>query len=398
MLCLKGQPRTESDSHEPKKRKGRRPGSGSSRPSADDQPWHPQSIGRYVFSGKTFGKGATGNVFVAASSTTGQSVAIKVLDSASSGMPAEVAALRKVASSGHPNICGFIEHHCRHGKHYIVMEACTGGELFQQVEAVGQMSEERAQRLGWNVVSGMTYMHSLGVAHRDLKLENLLLDAPNGNVKICDFGLAHVFERRPDGSFATTKLTRCCGTKSYTPPEVLAGMPYDGFLVDVWSLGVCLFAMCAGFFPLEVARTCDWRFQRLYIAQQEGRSTVETIFGFYERQCPFTPALAELLDGMLQINPRRRISMSRVAQSPWLCPSPVPQLNLDTTLTSSTISWSPGARSPNPGTAYRSMEEDDGDAETAHADAVVRGGKDDIYSTDMEVEQVDSGRLVTLQV
>lgn len=396
MLCLKGQPRTESDSHEPKKRKGRRPG--SSRPSADDQPWHPQSIGRYVFSGKTFGKGATGNVFVAASSTTGQSVAIKVLDSASSGMPAEVAALRKVASSGHPNICGFIEHHCRHGKHYIVMEACTGGELFQQVEAVGQMSEERAQRLGWNVVSGMTYMHSLGVAHRDLKLENLLLDAPNGNVKICDFGLAHVFERRPDGSFATTKLTRCCGTKSYTPPEVLAGMPYDGFLVDVWSLGVCLFAMCAGFFPLEVARTCDWRFQRLYIAQQEGRSTVETIFGFYERQCPFTPALAELLDGMLQINPRRRISMSRVAQSPWLCPSPVPQLNLDTTLTSSTISWSPGARSPNPGTAYRSMEEDDGDAETAHADAVVRGGKGDIYSTDMEVEQVDSGRLVTLPV
>merc|ERR1719271_670992 len=148
----------------------------------------------------------------------------------------------------------------------------------------------------------MTYMHSLGVAHRDLKLENLLLDAPNGNVKICDFGLAHVFERRPDGSFATTKLTRCCGTKSYTPPEVLAGMPYDGFL---------------------------------------------------------------------QINPRRRISMSRVAQSSWLCPSPVPQLNLDTTLTSSTISCS-----PNPGTAYRSMEEDDGDAETAHADAVVRGGKD----------------------
>tara|TARA_B110000858_G_scaffold52213_1_gene60465 strand:+ start:293 stop:1375 length:1083 start_codon:yes stop_codon:yes gene_type:complete len=295
------------------------------RPSADDQTWHPQRSEHYVFSGETFGKGATGNVFVAAApSTTGQSVAIKVLDSVSSVSSdmssGEVAALQKVARSGHPNICAFIEHYCRHGEHHIVMEACIGGELFDEVMAVGHMSEERAQRLGWNVVSGMTYMHSLGVVHRDLKLENLLLDAPNGNAKICDFGLSHVFKQRPDGSFATNKLTRCCGTTTYMPPEILASMPYDGFLADVWSFGVCLFAMCAGFFPLEIARTCDPLFQQLSIAQQQGISTVETIFGFYERQCPFTPALAELLDGMLQINPRHRISMSGVAKSRWLCP------------------------------------------------------------------------------
>ena len=293
-----------------------------------DQTWHPQRNERYVFSGETFGKGATGNVFVAAApSTRGQSVAIKVLDSLSSVSSdmssVEVAALQKVASSGHPNICAFIERYCRHGKHHIVMEACIGGELFDEVKAVGQMSERRAQQLGWNVVSGMTYMHSLGVVHRDLKLENLLLDAPNGNVKICDFGLAHVFKQRSDGSFATNKLTRCCGTAIYMPPEILASIPYDGFLADVWSFGVCLFAMCAGFFPLENARTCDPLFQKLSIAQQQGISTVETIFGFHERQCPFTPALAELLDGMLQINPRHRISMSGVAQSRWLCPSPV---------------------------------------------------------------------------
>jgi serine/threonine protein kinase len=101
-------------------------------------------------------------------------------------------------------------------------------------------------------VSGVLFMHQCGVTHRDLKLENLLLDKPDGIVKICDFGLAHVYQPVGDGTFAPVRLTRCCGTKSYTPPEVLAGLPYCGYLCDVWSLGVCLFAMCAGFFPLEV--------------------------------------------------------------------------------------------------------------------------------------------------
>mmetsp|Transcript_54854 Transcript_54854/g.117743 ORF Transcript_54854/g.117743 Transcript_54854/m.117743 type:complete len:353 (+) Transcript_54854:1-1059(+) len=270
-----------------------------------------------------------------------------MLDNGSSGTPTEVAVLRKVAAAGHPNICAFLEHYYKYGKHFIVMEACSGGELFQQVEAVGQITEEKARELGRGVVSGVLYMHKCGVAHRDLKLENLLLDKPNGSVKICDFGLAHVYEPLGDGTFNLVRLTRCCGTKSYTPPEVLAGMPYDGFLVDVWSLGVCLFAMCAGFFPLEVARSCDWRFQRLYVAQQEGRSTVHTIFGFYERACPFSADLVELLDGMLQINPRRRMTMREVASATWFLPMSMPKLNIDlATLGVSTSSMISSADSP----------------------------------------------------
>lgn len=325
MLCNKGQPRTDSGLQETAGRSRDK-----SRRTDSSTPWHPPSIGRYNFSGKMLGRGATGSVFHGRCSETGVDVAIKVLEASSSGTPTEVAALRKIASAGHPHICGFLEHHHKHGKHFIVMEACTGGELFQQVESVGHVSEERARRLVKGVVSGTVFMHSRGVAHRDLKLENILLDAPDGDcAKICDLGLAHVYESCGDGTYAPVKLTRCCGTKSYTPPEVLAGMPYDGFLVDVWSLGVCLFAMCAGFFPLEVARSCDWRFQRLYVAQQEGRSTCRTIFGFYERTCPFTPALVELLDGMIVINPRRRMTMSAVAASAWLSPAPLPHLSLE---------------------------------------------------------------------
>jgi serine/threonine protein kinase len=95
------------------------------------------------------------------------------------------------------------------------------------------------------------------------------------------------------------------------------------------------------------ARSCDWRFQRLYVAQQERLSTVQTIFGFYDRSCPFSPALIELLDGMLQINPRRRLSMSDVAASAWLTPARFPHLNLDlATMGASSSSLVSGAHSP----------------------------------------------------
>lgn len=85
------------------------------------------------------------------------------------------------------------------------------------------------------------------------------------------------------------------------------------------------------------------------MAQQEGRSTVHTIFGFYERECPFTPALVELLDGMLQINPRRRMPMGQVAASAWLAPAPLSRLKLDLTavgMGASTSSIISSAESP----------------------------------------------------
>mmetsp|Transcript_17826 Transcript_17826/g.49993 ORF Transcript_17826/g.49993 Transcript_17826/m.49993 type:complete len:287 (-) Transcript_17826:848-1708(-) len=99
--------------------------------------------------------------------------------------------------------------------------------------------------------------------------------------------------------------------------------------------------------PRIQARSCDWRFQRLYVAQQEGRSTVHTIFGFYERACPFSADLVELLDGMLQINPRRRMTMREVASATWFLPMSMPKLNIDlATLGVSTSSMISSADSP----------------------------------------------------
>mmetsp|Transcript_25120 Transcript_25120/g.81243 ORF Transcript_25120/g.81243 Transcript_25120/m.81243 type:complete len:524 (-) Transcript_25120:146-1717(-) len=297
-------------------------------------------LGLYVLTGHVFGKGANGRVYQGRHSITGQEVALKQLTDgvaasrAGGGRrsgadvvpPREVLAMRHLPP--HPNIAQLVEHVCVNGQHYIVMEPCYGGELFAQVEASGSLPEEYVLRLTRGAASAVSHMHSHGVAHRDLKLENMLVSEQGGEcVKICDFGLAHVHAlgpppRRGDDLLGVCQsaelLVRVCGTKSYAAPEVLASVPYDGFRADIWSLGVCIFGMVAGFFPLEVARRADWRFNSLYEAQKAGASSVATIYGFYSRDCPFSPSLIELLDQMLQIAPSRRPSIFQVMASRWM--------------------------------------------------------------------------------
>ena len=186
--------------------------------------------------------------------------------------------------------------------------------MFQEVEKHGLLSEDRAARLMSGAVAAVKHMHSHRVAHRDLKLENLLLaDVGGDDVKVCDLGLAlHVQEG--------ARATKVCGTKSYTAPEILAHHAgpshpgYDPLAADIYSLGVCIFAMVAGFFPLEVARRADWRFVKLEEAQASGGgSTCAVIYSFYSKSCPFSPPLAVLLDGMLQLSPSSRWTIHEVA-------------------------------------------------------------------------------------
>ena len=119
-------------------------------------------------------------------------------------------------------------------------------------------------------------------------------------------------------------LRAVCGSKSYAAPEVLAGTGYDGFEADVWSLGVCAFALLSGFFPLDEAASAharggDWRFDRLRRAQPLGRSTVGTIFSWYQRDAGhLSGEVIELLDGMLTINPAHRVTMQQVLDHPWI--------------------------------------------------------------------------------
>ena len=109
-----------------------------------------------------------------------------------------------------------------------------------------------------------------------------------------------------------TPLKVLCGSKSYAAPEVLLGFGYDGPPVDVWSLGVCLFAMLAGFFPLEEANGSDWRYARAHEVTRSGASMALTIFGLYGRPCPLSAEAVEVIDSMLAPPPESRPTAEQV--------------------------------------------------------------------------------------
>lgn len=288
-------------------------------------------LGPYVMEDVVLGEGGYGRVVRGRDTTNGETVAIKELPAGNerrhSAVVREVAILRRLSDGGkaHPHIVGFRGYFERADKHYVVMEACMGGELFDKVTGgeAANMTEAAGSALFAQLVAGLQHAHACGVAHRDLKLENVLLTA-DGQLKIADFGLAHMHRAKigAEGGYEPELLREFCGSKSYCPPEMLAAQPYDAFAADVWSLGVCLFALLAGFFPYEEASAArDWRFNKASKAQLKGLSNTRTIFGFYSRPCPFSAELVELLDGLLRIDPSRRLTLRKVAASPWLLPA-----------------------------------------------------------------------------
>ena len=290
-----------------------------------------QMLGQYFMDEARLGIGGYAKVVMGRHVKTGQSVAIKLLSStpvATEGRGAtsraavvrEVAALRRAGQ--HENVCKLFDYYHLGHDDALVLELCRGGELFGLIERQGALSEEVACEVFRGVLSGMQHLHAVGIAHRDLKLENILLGGHNDRVpKICDLGLAHVYSHSPDGcGWANEELTQFCGSRSYCAPEVMARRGYDGHAVDCWCLGVCLFGLVAGFFPVDEASTRDWRFVR--VAQQQclepSQSTCSTIFGFYNRSCPFSPGLIALCDGLLQVQPVHRANLAVAASSAWV--------------------------------------------------------------------------------
>ena len=244
-----------------------------------------------------------------------------------------------------------------------------GGELFGLIIEQGKLEESAAVRYFKEMVSAVGYLHEQGVVHRDLKLENVLLTSAD-SCKLCDFGLAHAYELGASGEVVRAALEEVCGSKSYCAPEVLAGLGYDGGAADMWSLGICFFAMLVGFFPLDEAVAKDWRYARVQKAVWAGgsltqvpvphlphpphslhplqhlhpcilcalctpmhslhRPTVgppcatrrpscwQSIFQLYSRPCPLTPEAIALIDHLLSLSPEQRCLAPAVLSSPWV--------------------------------------------------------------------------------
>ncbi|KAG2552352.1 hypothetical protein PVAP13_9KG423500 [Panicum virgatum] len=181
---------------------------------------------------------------------------------------------------------------------FIVLEYVTGGELFEIIATNGRLKEDEARKYFQQLINAVDYCHSRGVYHRDLKLENLLLDAA-GNLKVSDFGLSALTEQlKADGLLHTT-----CGTPNYVAPEVIEDGGYDGATADIWSCGVILFVLLAGYLPFE-----DENIIALYKKISEAQFT-----------CPswFSPGAKNLITRILDPNPTTRITIAQILEDPW---------------------------------------------------------------------------------
>lgn len=141
----------------------------------------------------------------------------------------------------HPHIAQLYELVETDDNYYLVMEHCSGGELFDHIVDNGRLKEDEASKLYQQLLSVLKYLHGLGIVHRDLKPENILLD-DNLNLKIIDFGLSNEYR---EGQMLST----ICGSPNYISPEMILRKPYEGLKVDVWCSGVTLFAMLCGYLP-----------------------------------------------------------------------------------------------------------------------------------------------------
>ncbi|KAJ3213166.1 hypothetical protein HDU67_003219 [Dinochytrium kinnereticum] len=203
------------------------------------------SVGNYLFQ-KTVGEGNFAKVKLAKHKLTGAEVAIKVIDKTTldeKKLGKLYREVRIMKMLHHPHIVKLYE--VIETKHtvFLVMEYASGGELYDYLVVHGKMKEKEARAKFRQILSAVSYCHKKRVIHRDLKAENLLLDA-NLDIKIADFGFSNYYD--PD-----SKLDTFCGSPPYAAPELFQGRRYTGPEVDIWSLGVILYVLTTGCLPFD---------------------------------------------------------------------------------------------------------------------------------------------------
>ncbi|XP_050372267.1 serine/threonine-protein kinase SRK2H-like [Argentina anserina] len=235
----------------------------------------------------------------------------------------------------HPNIIGFREVFLTPTHLVIVMEYAAGGELFHRVCSFERFSEDEARFFFQQLISGVGYCHSLQVCHRDLKLENTLLDgSPVPRLKICDFGYSK-------SSLLQSRPKTAVGTPSYIAPEVFSRREYDGNAADIWSCGVILYVMMVGEFPFqdkEDPKNYREMVRRIMAAQYRIPDNVHM-----SKDC------RNLLSRIFVTSPVRRITMKEIKKHPWF----LKNLPRELTETAQDVYY----RKENPSFSHQSIED-----------------------------------------
>ncbi|XP_029585869.1 MAP/microtubule affinity-regulating kinase 3 isoform X6 [Salmo trutta] len=261
---------------------------------ADEQP----HVGNYRLL-KTIGKGNFAKVKLARHILTGREVAIKIIDKTQLNPNSLQKLFREVRIMkllNHPNIVKLFEVIETERTLYLVMEYASGGEVFDYLVAHGRMKEKEARAKFRQIVSAVQYCHQKHIVHRDLKAENLLLDA-DMNIKIADFGFSNEFTMG-------NKLDTFCGSPPYAAPELFQGKKYDGPEVDVWSLGVILYTLVSGSLPFDGQNLKELR--------------ERVLRGKYRIPFYMSTDCENLLKRFLVLNPAKRGTFEQIMKDRWI--------------------------------------------------------------------------------
>ncbi|XP_047665454.1 MAP/microtubule affinity-regulating kinase 4 isoform X1 [Tachysurus fulvidraco] len=266
----------------------------NSMPSCPDDP----HIGNYRLL-KTIGKGNFAKVKLARHVLTGREVAIKIIDKTQLNPTSLQKLFREVRimkALRHPNIVQLFEVIETEKTLYLVMEYASGGEVFDYLVSHGRMKEVEARAKFRQIVSAVHYCHLKNIVHRDLKAENLLLDA-DSNIKIADFGFSNEFT-------LGNKLDTFCGSPPYAAPELFQGKKYDGPEVDIWSLGVILYTLVSGSLPFDGQNLKELR--------------ERVLRGKYRVPFYMSTDCEEILRRFLVLNPSKRCTLEQVMKDKWM--------------------------------------------------------------------------------
>ncbi|EKM52459.1 uncharacterized protein PHACADRAFT_186606 [Phanerochaete carnosa HHB-10118-sp] len=261
---------------------------------------------------RTLGEGEFGKVKLGLHMQWGEEVAVKLIRRGNVESPVRMSKIEReievLRTLKHPNIVRLYDVIETDKYIGIILEYASGGELFDHILAHRYLREKDACKLFCQLISGVWYIHQKKIVHRDLKLENLLLDR-NRNVIITDFGFANRFEHRADDLMQTS-----CGSPCYAAPElVISDGLYVGSAVDIWSCGVILYAMLAGYLPFDddPANPDGDNINLLY------KYIVNTPLSFPDY---ISEEARDLLSIMLVPDPARRADLPTIMAHHWLAP------------------------------------------------------------------------------
>ncbi|XP_054242861.1 hormonally up-regulated neu tumor-associated kinase [Indicator indicator] len=266
---------------------------------------HTKRVGNYLI-GRKLGEGSFAKVREGLHVLTGEKVAVKVIDKKRAKKDTYVTKnLRREGQIQqmirHPNIAQLLDILETENSYYLVMELCPGGNLMHKIYEKKRLEEHEARKYIRQLILAVEHLHRAGVVHRDLKIENLLLDEDN-NIKLIDFGLSNCAGILGYSDPFSTQ----CGSPAYAAPELLARKKY-GPKIDVWSIGVNMYAMLTGTLPFTVE---PFSLRALY------QKMVDKEMNPFPTQ--LSTAAVNFLRSLLEPDPAKRPNIQQALANRWL--------------------------------------------------------------------------------